>query len=92
MFVFWLYLYNTYNFVFCFNVIIYKAATSSLNEMQEGTYFKPVIGDTVPAASVEKVVFCSGKHFYELEKERNRLKVQNLAIIRLEVCNVIFHL
>ncbi|XP_047133166.1 2-oxoadipate dehydrogenase complex component E1 isoform X1 [Hydra vulgaris] len=61
-----------------------SAATSSIDEMREGTYFKPVIGDTVPPASVVKVVFCSGKHFYELAKERSRLKIQNVALVRIE--------
>lgn len=61
-------------------------ATSSLDEMAPGTTFQTVMGDPgVPPGKVTKVVFCSGKHYYTLTKERENLKLQNVAIIRLEV-------
>lgn len=53
--------------------------------MTNGTYFKPVIGAQVEASKVEKVLFCSGKHYYELEKHREKIKRDDIAIIRLEV-------
>ena len=62
--------------------------------MMTGTYFKPVIGDdtlSTPAAKdkVEKIVFCSGKHYYELNKQRTKQGKDDVAIIRLEVrCSV----
>lgn len=59
-------------------------ATSSLSEMTNGTYFKPVIGAQVEGSKVEKVLFCSGKHYYELEKHREKIKRDDIAIIRLE--------
>lgn len=34
---------------------------------------------------VTKVVFCSGKHWYNLHKERAQRDAQNVALIRLEV-------
>lgn len=61
-------------------------ATSSLDEMAPGTTFQTVMGDPgVSSGKVTKVVFCSGKHYYTLTKERENLKLQNVAIIRLEV-------
>lgn len=61
-------------------------ATSSLDEMAPGTTFQTVMGDPgVSPGKVTKVVFCSGKHYYTLTKERENLKLQNVAIIRLEV-------
>lgn len=61
-------------------------ATSSLDEMAPGTTFLTVMGDPgVSLGNVTKVVFCSGKHYYTLIKERENLKLQNVAIIRLEV-------
>ncbi|KAK7480383.1 hypothetical protein BaRGS_00028430 [Batillaria attramentaria] len=61
------------------------AAVSSLADMMPGTHFLPVIGDsTVSAGSVKKVVLCSGKHFYALDKERQQRGITDTAIIRLE--------
>lgn len=62
------------------------AATSTLAEMLPGTHFSPVLGDTrVSAANVKKVILCSGKHFYTLDKERQQRGTVDTAIIRLEV-------
>jgi len=62
------------------------AATSTLSEMAPGTTFQPVLGD--PGANTDKVtrvVFCSGKHYYTLQKERETKSIQDMALIRLEV-------
>lgn len=63
-----------------------QAAVSSLHEMAPGTHFQPVLGDsTVNKASVSRVVFCSGKHYYALTKQREAINNMNTAIVRLEV-------
>ncbi|MFJ9023463.1 multifunctional oxoglutarate decarboxylase/oxoglutarate dehydrogenase thiamine pyrophosphate-binding subunit/dihydrolipoyllysine-residue succinyltransferase subunit [Streptomyces sp. NPDC102259] len=62
-----------------------KAAASKAEEFTSGQ-FRPVIGDstiTDPAA-VKKVVFCTGKVYYDLEAERQKRGVTDTAIIRLE--------
>ncbi|XP_060070880.1 2-oxoadipate dehydrogenase complex component E1-like [Ylistrum balloti] len=62
-----------------------SAATSSLSDMTPGTSFKPVLGDPgVKGDKVAKVIFCTGKHFYNLQKERDSKNLQDTAIIRLE--------
>lgn len=59
---------------------------SSLYEMGPRTHFKPVLGDhIVDLASVSRVVFCSGKHYYALAKQRETTNAMDTAIIRLEV-------
>ncbi|XP_045391892.1 probable 2-oxoglutarate dehydrogenase E1 component DHKTD1, mitochondrial isoform X2 [Lemur catta] len=63
------------------------AAVSALQEMAPGTTFKPVIGDSsVDPKNVKTLVFCSGKHFYALAKQRESLgaKKHDFAIIRIE--------
>ncbi|KAJ7384678.1 hypothetical protein OS493_020259 [Desmophyllum pertusum] len=61
------------------------AAVSSLEEMGPGTHFKPVLGDdSVNSASVSRIVFCSGKHYYALVKQRETTNSMDTAIIRLE--------
>ncbi|MEV6314774.1 multifunctional oxoglutarate decarboxylase/oxoglutarate dehydrogenase thiamine pyrophosphate-binding subunit/dihydrolipoyllysine-residue succinyltransferase subunit [Streptomyces sp. NPDC051776] len=61
-----------------------KAAASKTEEFLEGG-FRPVIGDeTVDASAVRKVVFCSGKVYYDLLAERDKRGTSDTAIIRLE--------
>ena len=62
------------------------AASSSLADMATGTSFLPVLGDPgVKGDKVTRVVFCTGKHYYTLQKERDSRKIDNMALIRLEV-------
>ncbi|XP_020855345.1 2-oxoadipate dehydrogenase complex component E1 isoform X3 [Phascolarctos cinereus] len=65
----------------------FPAAVSSFQEMAPRTTFRPVIGDSsVDPKNVKSVVFCSGKHFYALVKQRETLgkKKDDSAIIRIE--------
>lgn len=63
----------------------YPRAVSPLSEMAKGR-FQEVIDDvSVKRADVDTVVFCSGKIYYEIIEERERLSTgENLAIVRLE--------
>jgi multifunctional 2-oxoglutarate metabolism enzyme len=61
-----------------------KAATSTAEEFTSGG-FRPLIGDdSVDAAAVRKVVFCSGKVYYELAAERDKRDARDVALVRLE--------
>ncbi|MGI5348864.1 multifunctional oxoglutarate decarboxylase/oxoglutarate dehydrogenase thiamine pyrophosphate-binding subunit/dihydrolipoyllysine-residue succinyltransferase subunit [Streptomyces sp. CA-250714] len=66
-----------------------KAAASKTEEFTSGG-FRPVIGDTlvdggqIDPANVRKVVFCSGKVYYDLDAERTKRGLTDTAIIRLE--------
>ncbi|RCH86402.1 hypothetical protein CU098_007687 [Rhizopus stolonifer] len=62
-------------------------AVSSLDEMGPGTKFQPVLKDPSiqDPSKVEKVVFCSGKLYYDLVKEReNRQLNEKIAFVRIE--------
>ena len=64
-------------------------ARSSFDLMTEGTTFQRLILESGPASDnpsqVKKVIFCSGKVYYELLKEREKLnKVDKVAISRIE--------
>lgn len=59
-------------------------ATSELAEMEPGTSFKPVL-DCPTAKSPKRVIFMSGKYYYELAAEREKKKLdEDVAIVRLE--------
>ncbi|OEV28758.1 alpha-ketoglutarate decarboxylase, partial [Streptomyces nanshensis] len=66
-----------------------KAAASKTEEFTSGG-FRPVLGDTmvddgsIDPAKVRKVVFCSGKVYYDLDAERTKRGLTDTAIIRLE--------
>uniref|UniRef100_UPI0037E750CE 2-oxoadipate dehydrogenase complex component E1 n=1 Tax=Semicossyphus pulcher TaxID=241346 RepID=UPI0037E750CE len=64
----------------------FSGAVSSLAELAPGTSFRPVLGDSsATAESVQKVVLCSGKHYYALLKQREASAAnQNTALIRVE--------
>jgi len=59
-------------------------AQSSMEELAHGT-FQPILSDTTVAPEkVTKVVFCSGKLYYELANEREAQGADHVAIIRIE--------
>jgi probable 2-oxoglutarate dehydrogenase E1 component DHKTD1 len=60
--------------------------TSPLSDMGPGTSFRTVLPDNVePHPSMERIVFCTGKIFYDLTALRDEKKLtEKVAIIRLE--------
>jgi 2-oxoglutarate dehydrogenase E1 component len=61
-----------------------KAAASAAEDFTSGS-FQPVIADhSVQADEVRKVVFCSGKVYYDLVAERERRGAHDVAFIRIE--------
>jgi probable 2-oxoglutarate dehydrogenase E1 component DHKTD1 len=60
-------------------------ATSTYEDFQPGTHFRNILPDTVAnPKDVNKVILCSGKHFYNLNSERLTKNIKNVAIIRVE--------
>ncbi|MGD2128721.1 MAG: 2-oxoglutarate dehydrogenase E1 component [Lysobacterales bacterium] len=62
-----------------------KAATSQLDLLSSGR-FQQVIGDRGPgkAEDIKRVVFCSGKIYYDLAEKRDAENVQEVAVMRVE--------
>ncbi|CAJ0992971.1 2-oxoglutarate dehydrogenase E1 component [Pantoea sp. Nvir] len=60
-------------------------AVSSLDELANGS-FKPAIGEIDPLypQQVKRVVFCSGKVYYDLLEQRRKHKQKDVAIVRIE--------
>jgi 2-oxoglutarate dehydrogenase E1 component len=62
-----------------------KAATSVLEVLSEGR-FQQVIGDRGPgdAEEIRRVVFCSGKVYYDLAEKRDVENIREVAVMRAE--------
>jgi len=58
-------------------------AVSSLTELTEAS-FHEVIDDTVDPAGVRKIVFCSGKIYYDLLAAREAKGATDIALVRVE--------
>jgi 2-oxoglutarate dehydrogenase E1 component len=61
----------------------HPACLSSLNDLSQGN-FQAVIDDPVSMTNPRGVYFCSGKIFYDLLQERQKRKIADIALIRIE--------
>jgi len=62
-----------------------KAATSTLDILCNGK-FQQVIGDRGPgnAEEIKRVVFCTGKIYYDLAEKRDTENIREVAVMRVE--------
>jgi len=65
------------------SLLRHPKAVSTMESLAEGS-FQTVIGDDLPTKGIDKVVFCSGKLYYELAAERSARQDPSTAIIRVE--------
>ena len=69
------------------SLLRHKLAVSNLSEIDQGTNFTPVIDEIdaeIKSTKVKKVIFCSGKVYYDLLELRREKKIENISIIRFE--------
>ncbi|XP_015043884.1 2-oxoglutarate dehydrogenase-like, mitochondrial isoform X3 [Drosophila pseudoobscura] len=71
------------------SLLRHPEAKSPFSEMSEGSEFQRIIPDNGPAgqnpANVKKVVFCSGRVYYDLTKMRTEKQLESdVAILRVE--------
>lgn len=57
---------------------------SPIEEFTSGRFKEIILDETVKAKDVKRVVLCSGKIYYDLEEVREKEKVKDVAIIRVE--------
>ncbi|GAA5189089.1 2-oxoglutarate dehydrogenase E1 component [Ferrimonas gelatinilytica] len=67
------------------SLLRHPLAVSGLEELANGT-FQNVIGevDELDPTQVDRVVFCSGKVYFDLLEKRRREELTNVALIRIE--------
>jgi len=65
----------------------YERCVSDLSDFDTGTSFKVVIPEAqkiAEAKDVRRVVLCSGKVYYDLLLEREKRKINDVALVRIE--------
>jgi 2-oxoglutarate dehydrogenase E1 component len=65
------------------SLLRHPLAVSTLDEFANGT-FQEVIDDTINPKNVTKLVFCTGKFYYDLLAERTKLERNDVALVRIE--------
>jgi 2-oxoglutarate dehydrogenase E1 component len=69
------------------SLLRHPKCVSKLSDMAEGTSFKEILDDENllgPAEKVTRIVFCTGKVYYDLQEFREQNKIKNVAIVRVE--------
>ncbi len=70
------------------SLLTLPACTSSIEEFAEGTSFREVLDDTAEERGaperISRLIFCTGKVYYDLLDYRRKHEIGNAAIIRLE--------
>jgi 2-oxoglutarate dehydrogenase E1 component len=71
------------------NLLRDKRCTSTLEEMGEGTRFTRLFGEVDPEIAakpdaIKRLIFCSGKIYYDLVEDRTRREDADCAIVRVE--------
>ncbi len=65
------------------SLLRHPAAVTSLKELSTG-FFESVLDDPDEVRDSKKILFCSGKIYYELYARRKELDITDIAIVRLE--------
>jgi 2-oxoglutarate dehydrogenase E1 component len=67
------------------SLLRHPLSASSLEDLTQGR-FEPLIGETYPhdPKKIRRVVFCSGKVYYDLVDARQKEKLDHVALVRLE--------
>ena len=65
------------------SLLRHPKCVSSINDLADGK-FEGIIDDTIAPKSVDRLVLCSGKIYYELLDRREKEAAENVALVRVE--------
>jgi 2-oxoglutarate dehydrogenase E1 component len=65
------------------SLLRHKTCVSKFQDFTEKD-FEPIVVDTNPSSKTERLIFCSGKLFYDLDSERATRKDTSTTIVRIE--------
>ncbi len=67
------------------SLLRHPLCTSTIDELADGTFQAAIPEiDDLPAANVKRVVFCSGKVYFDLLEQRRNNEQDDVAIVRIE--------
>ncbi|AFL83964.1 2-oxoglutarate dehydrogenase, E1 component [Belliella baltica DSM 15883] len=66
------------------SLLRHPKVVSPIEEFTSGSFREIILDNTVKAKDVRRVLLCSGKIYYDLEEMREKEKVKDVAIIRIE--------
>lgn len=66
------------------SLLRHPKAVSDLSDFTSGRFQEVIADDVVKPTSARKVVLCSGKVYYDLIEKREKDKIKDVAVIRLE--------
>ncbi len=65
------------------SLLRHKDCVSEVKELTDG-HFQEILDDNAPAKKTERIIFCSGKVYYDLLAFRDEKKLTNTTILRVE--------
>ena len=66
------------------SLLRHRSSVSSLTEITEGNFNRLIGDETVPREEARRLIFCSGRVYYDLAALRNEHAIEDTAIVRLE--------
>ncbi len=66
------------------SLLRHSAVVSPLKEFIKGSFKEVIDDETVTAKDVKRLVFCSGKVYYDLLDAQQKKKLKDVAIVRIE--------
>jgi 2-oxoglutarate dehydrogenase E1 component len=66
------------------SLLRHPKATSEIKDFTQGKFIPVIDQKLISAKNVKKVVFCSGKFYYDLLDYQEKNKIDDLALVRLE--------
>ncbi|MCH7401293.1 2-oxoglutarate dehydrogenase E1 component [Belliella kenyensis] len=66
------------------SLLRHPKVVSPIEEFTSGRFREIILDTTVKAKDVKRVILCSGKIYYDLDEVREKEKVKDVAIIRVE--------
>ena len=65
-------------------ILRHPRAVSSLDEMAKGGFQEVIDDPAAKASTIDTVVFCTGKFYYEATEKAKEMEVENMAFVRVE--------
>ena len=66
------------------SLLRHPACVSSLDDFEHGHYHDVIDDDYVDLGEVRRLVFCSGKIYYDLLEQKKKYDARDIAIVRIE--------